>query len=211
MLDSFMPLSGLVCLLFLQLGDPVIGGLGSGMYCMLMFVLLTVFIGGLMVGRTPEYLGKKLGAFEIKMVSLVMLVPTILILLGTALAVSMEGSAPGTGSHGLSQVMYAFSSAANNNGSAFAGISSNTPFYNLALGVVMFLGRYWLIIPVLAVAGSLVEKNTVPVSAGTLPTHTLLFTLLLVGVILMVGVLNFVPPLVMGPFVEHLLLTAGGL
>jgi len=205
--DSFMPLGGLVPLLLIQFGEVIFGGLGSGAYGMLIFVLLTVFIGGLMVGRTPEYLGKKIGAFEIKMASLVILIPAALVLVGTAVAVMTEAGRAGIqnpGAQGFSEILYAFSSAANNNGSAFAGINANSLFYNIALGLVMFIGRYWLIVPVLAIAGSLVTKNTVPVSAGTMPTHTPLFTFMLVGVIVLIGVLTFVPALALGPIVEHL-------
>ena len=205
--DSFMPLGGLVPLLLIQFGEVVFGGIGSGTYGMLMFVLLTVFIGGLMVGRTPEYLGKKLGPFEIKMASLVILIPALLVLCGTAIAVSTPAGVAGisnNGAQGFTEILYAFSSAANNNGSAFAGLSANTPFYNVLLGICMFIGRFWIIIPVLAIAGSLAGKNIVPVSAGTLPTHTLLFTSMLVGVVIMIGVLTYVPALALGPIAEHL-------
>ncbi|MDE3016687.1 MAG: potassium-transporting ATPase subunit KdpA [Pseudomonadota bacterium] len=205
--DSFMPLSGMVPLLLIQFGEVIYGGLGSGAYGMLMFVLLTVFIGGLMVGRTPEYLGKKIGAYEIKMASLVILVPASLVLAGTAVAVMTEAGRAGLfnpGAQGFSEILYGFSSAANNNGSAFAGLSANTPFYNIALGLCMFIGRYWVIVPVLAIAGSLAGKNTVPVSAGTMPTHTPLFTFLLIGTVIIIGVLTFVPALALGPIAEHM-------
>jgi potassium-transporting ATPase potassium-binding subunit len=205
--DSLMPLAGIIPLLMIQLGEVVFGGVGSGMYGMLMFVLLTVFIGGLMVGRTPEYMGKKLGVFEIKMASLVLLIPAILVLLGTALAVMTEAGRAGIqnpGAQGFSEILYAYSSAANNNGSAFAGLTASSPFYNISLGIVMLLGRYLLIIPVLAIAGSLAEKNTVPFSAGTLPTHTPIFTSMLVGIIILIGVLTYVPALALGPVAEHL-------
>ena len=205
--DSFTPLGGLVPLLLIQFGEVVFGGVGSGAYGMLIFVFLTVFIGGLMVGRTPEYMGKKLGAFEIKMASLVILLPAALVLFGTSAAVMTEAGRAGIqnpGAQGFSEILYAFASAANNNGSAFAGLSANSFFYNMLLGVVMFIGRYWLIIPVLAIAGSLVGKNTVPVSAGTMPTHTPMFTSMLVGVIVLIGVLTYVPALALGPMVEHL-------
>ena len=208
--DSFTPMGGLATLLLMQFGEVVFGGVGSGAYGMLVFVLLTVFIGGLMVGRTPEYLGKKLGPFEIKMASLVILLPSALVLVGTAAALMCEAGRAGIqnpGAQGFSEVLYAFSSAANNNGSAFAGLSANTPFYNIALGLVMFIGRYWLIVPVLAIAGSMVTKNTVPVSAGTMPTHTPMFVSMLVGVIVLIGVLTYVPSLALGPVAEQLHLT----
>ena len=205
--DSFTPLGGLFPLLLIQLGEVVFGGVGSGAYGMLMFVLLTVFIGGLMVGRTPEYLGKKLGVFEIKMASLVILIPSALVLVGTAIAVATEAGRAGIsnpGAQGFTEILYAFSSAANNNGSAFGGLTASTPFYNIALGIVMFIGRYFLIVPVLAIAGSLSVKNIVPLSAGTLPTHTPMFTSMLVGIIVLIGVLTYVPALALGPIVEHL-------
>lgn len=208
--DSFTPLGGLVPLLMIQFGEVIFGGVGSGVYGMLVFVLLTVFIGGLMVGRTPEYMGKKIGVFEIKMASLVILIPASLVLFGTSVAVMTEAGRAGIqnpGAQGFSEILYAFSSAANNNGSAFGGLSANTPFYNIALGLAMFIGRYWLIVPVLAIAGSLVVKNTVPVSAGTMPTHTPMFTSMLIGVIVLLGVLTYVPALALGPIVEHLHLT----
>jgi K+-transporting ATPase ATPase A chain len=171
------------------------------------FAIIAVFIAGLMVGRTPEYLGKKIEAYEMKMASLVILIPPFVVLIGTALAVAIE---PGTaslsnpGAHGFSQALYAFSSAGNNNGSAFAGLAANTPFYNTALGIAMWLARFWLIVPVLAIAGSLAAKKFVPPSAGTLPTHTPLFVGLLIGTVLLVGALTFVPALALGPVVEHL-------
>ena len=209
--DSYMPLAGMVPMWLMQLGEVVYGGVGSGLYGMLTFAIIAVFIAGLMVGRTPEYLGKKIQAYEMKMASLVILIPPMLVLVGTALAVVIE---PGTSSmsnpgiHGFSQVLYAFSSAGNNNGSAFAGLSANTPFYNSALGVAMWLSRYWLVIPVLAIAGSLAAKKYVPPSSGTLPTHTPLFVGLLIGTVLLVGALTFVPALALGPVVEHLMLFA---
>ncbi len=205
--DSFSPLGGLATIVLMQFGEVVFGGVGSGAYGMLVFVLLTVFIGGLMVGRTPEYLGKKLGPFEIKMASLIILLPSALVLIGTAVAVMCEAGRAGIlnpGAQGFSEVLYAFTSAANNNGSAFGGLSTNTPFYNYTLGIVMFIGRYWLMIPILAIAGSMVSKNTVPVSAGTMPTHTPMFTSMLVGVIVLIGVLTYVPSLALGPIVEQL-------
>lgn len=203
---SFMPLSGLSLMLFMQLGEIVYGGVGSGIYGMLMFVILTVFIGGLMVGRTPEFLCRKLGSYDVKMASLVMLVPTALVLLGTALLVSTEAGRAGAynpGAHGFSEILYAASSAANSNGSAFAGLQAASPFYNITLGVIMLLGRYGVMLPVLAAAGALAAKNTVPLSIGTLPTHTPMFTGLLVGVIIIIGALNYVPALALGPMVEH--------
>ncbi|WP_297448756.1 potassium-transporting ATPase subunit KdpA [Ferrovum sp.] len=205
--DSFMPLGGLVPLANIQLGEVVFGGVGSGLYGMLIYAVIAVFIAGLMIGRTPEYLGKKIEAFDIKMASLTILIPPLLILVGTAMAVMMEAGKSGVanpGAHGFSEILYAFSSAAGNNGSAFAGLSANTPFYNLALGLVMFFGRFWLVLPVLALAGSLAGKKRIPVGAGTLPTHTPLFILLLLGTVLLVGALTFVPALGLGPIVEHL-------
>ncbi len=205
--DSFIPLAGLSPMLLMQLGEVVYGGVGSGLYGMLIFAVITVFIAGLMVGRTPEYLGKKIEAFEMKMSSLVILFPPMAVLLGTALAVSLKDGMAGVlngGAHGFSEILYAFSSAANNNGSAFAGLSANTPFYNYALGVAMFVGRYALAVPVLALAGSLVRKKKVPVSAGTMQTDNWLFVLLLVGVVVIFGGLTFVPALALGPIVEQL-------
>ena len=204
--DSFTPLGGLVPLWLIQLGEIVFGGVGAGLYGMLMFSLIAVFVGGLMVGRTPEYLGKKIEAYEMKMASLVILVPAACVLVGTAVAVATSAGQKGVfnpGAHGFSEVLYAFSSASNNNGSAFGGLGANTPFYNLALGVVMFVGRFGVIVPVLAVAGSLARKKLVPPSVGTLPTHTPLFVTMLVMVIVMVGALTFIPALALGPIVEH--------
>lgn len=205
--DSFTALGGMVPLVLMQFGEVIYGGVGSGLYGMLVFVILTVFICGLMVGRTPEYLGKKIQAYEIKMASLVILIPSAAVLLGTALAVSMPAGRAGIlnpGAHGFTEILYALTSASNNNGSAFAGLSANTPFYNTLLGICMLLGRFWIIIPVLAIAGSLAAKNTVPVSAGTLPTHTPLFVACLVGIILLVGLLTFVPALALGPVAAFL-------
>jgi K+-transporting ATPase ATPase A chain len=207
--DSFMPLGGLAPLWLMQLGEVVFGGVGSGLYGMLVFAIVAVFIAGLMVGRTPEYLGKKIGAFEMKMASLAILLPCAMVLLGTAVAV---GAAPGRaaifnpGPHGFSEALYAFSSAANNNGSAFAGLGANTPFYNGALGVAMLVGRFWVMLPVLAIAGSLAAKKHIPPGAGTLPTHTPLFIGLLIAVIVVVGALSFFPALALGPIVEQLML-----
>jgi K+-transporting ATPase ATPase A chain len=207
--DSYMPLGGLVPMALMQLGEVIFGGVGSGLYGMLVFAIIAVFIAGLMVGRTPEYLGKKIQAYEMKMAALVILIPPLLVLVGAALAVVIE---PGTsamsnpGPHGFAQVLYAFSSAGNNNGSAFAGLSANTPFFNTALGVAMWLARYWLIVPVLAIAGSLAAKKRVPATSGTLPTDTALFVGLLLGTVLLVGTLTFVPALALGPIAEHLML-----
>ena len=207
--DSFMPLGGLVPLFMIQLGEIIFGGVGSGLYGMLAFVIVAVFISGLMVGRTPEYLGKKIEAFEMKMASLMLLIPILLAKVGTAIAVvNPLGLATiwnTGGPHGFGEVLYAFSSAANNNGSAFAGLGANNPFYNIALGICMFFARYWLIVPALAIAGSLVQKKKVPASAGTLPTHTPLFVAWLIGVIMIVGALSFIPALALGPIVEHLM------
>jgi K+-transporting ATPase ATPase A chain len=211
--DSFSPLGGLVPLMLIQFGEVIFGGVGSGLYGMMMFVILTVFIGGLMVGRTPEYLGKKIGVFEIKMASIVILIPAMVVLIGTAIAVSTEAGRAGIlngGAQGFSEILYAFASAGNNNGSAFAGLSANTEFYNIALGIAMFVGRYFIIIPVLAIAGSLAAKNITPNSAGTMPTHTPLFTSMLVGVVVLIGVLTYVPALALGPIAEHLHLSKEG-
>jgi len=207
--DSYMPLGGLVPIWLMQLGEVIYGGVGSGLYGMLAFVIVGVFVAGLMVGRTPEYLGKKIEAYEMKMASIMILVPVLLVLVGTAVAVvSSAGKATvyNPGAHGFSEVLYAFSSASNNNGSAFAGLGANTPFYNTALGVVMFFARYWLAIPALAIAGSLARKKKVPAGAGTLPTHTPLFIAWLLGVIIIVGALSFIPALSLGPIVEQLML-----
>jgi potassium-transporting ATPase potassium-binding subunit len=210
--DSFMPLAGMIPMWLLQLGEVIFGGVGSGLYGMIMFAVITVFIAGLMIGRTPEYLGKKLGAFEIKMASIAILLPPLLVLCGTALAVLVDAGKAGVANpaeHGFSEILYAFSSASNNNGSAFAGISANTPFYNIALGFCMLFARYWLAIAVLALAGALAAAKRVPTSSGTLPTHTLLFIVVLIGTVITVGALTFVPALALGPVVEHLLLFAG--
>jgi potassium-transporting ATPase potassium-binding subunit len=193
----------------MQLGEVVFGGVGSGLYGMLVFAIIAVFVAGLMIGRTPEYLGKKIEAFEMKMAGIAILLPPLLVLVGTALAVSLTaGKATifNPGVHGFSEVLYAFSSASNNNGSAFAGLGANNPFYNTALGITMLLARYWLAVPVLAIAGSLAAKKLVPSGLGTLPTHTPLFVVLLIGTVLMVGALNFIPALALGPVVEHLMM-----
>ena len=204
--DSFTPLGGLVPMWLIQFGEVVFGGVGSGLYGMLMFALIAVFIAGLMVGRTPEYLGKKIEAYEVKMASLVILIPAMMILFGTALAVSTGAGRAGVfnpGAHGFSEVLYGVTSAVGNNGSAFGGLGANSTFYNLLLGICMWIGRFWLAIPVLAIAGALARKKLVPVGAGTLPTHTPLFAGLLVGTVLLVGALTFVPALALGPIVEH--------
>jgi K+-transporting ATPase ATPase A chain len=205
--DSFTPLGGLVPMVLMQLGEVVFGGVGSGLYGMLVFAVIVVFIGGLMVGRTPEYLGKKIEAFETKMCSLVIMVPLFGVLIGTAWAVmtsSGKAAIANPGPHGFSEILYGFSSMANNNGSAFAGLSADLPLYNLLGGLVMLTGRFWLAIPVLALAGSLASKKRTPEGAGTLPTHTPLFCALLVAVVLVVGALTFIPALALGPIVEHL-------
>jgi K+-transporting ATPase ATPase A chain len=207
--DSFTPLGGLVPLWLMQLGEVVFGGVGSGLYGMLMFALVGVFIGGLMVGRTPEYLGKKVEAFEMKMASVAILLPCAAVLIGTAISVLVPSAVASTsnpGPHGFSQILYAWSSCANNNGSAFAGLNANTPFYNYGLAVAMLLGRFGVIWPVLALAGSLVKKKYTPEGLGTLPTHTPLFVGVLVGVVLLVGALTFIPALALGPVAEHLTL-----
>jgi K+-transporting ATPase ATPase A chain len=206
--DSFMPLGGLVPMWLMQLGEIIYGGVGSGLYGMLAFVIIAVFVSGLMVGRTPEYLGKKIEAFEMKMASVMILIPVVTVLIGTALALMSEAGRAtiyNPSIHGFSEVLYAFSSAGNNNGSAFAGLGANTPFYNTALGFAMLFARYWLIVPALAIAGSLAQKKKVPESAGTLPTHTPLFIAWLIGVIIIVGALSFLPALALGPIVEHLM------
>jgi K+-transporting ATPase ATPase A chain len=207
--DSFTPLGGAVPLILIQLGEVIFGGVGSGLYGMLIFAVLAVFIAGLMIGRTPEYLGKKIESHEMKMTSIAILATPMLVLIGTAIAVMTEVGRAGIanpGAHGFSEILYAFSSAANNNGSAFAGLSVNTPFYNTLLAVAMWFGRFGVIVPVLAIAGSLAAKKRVAVTAGTLPTHGPLFVTLLIGTVLLVGLLNYVPVLALGPVVEHLAL-----
>jgi K+-transporting ATPase ATPase A chain len=207
--DSYMPLGGLIPMWLMQLGEVIFGGVGSGLYGMLAFVIVAVFISGLMIGRTPEYLGKKIEAYEMKMSALILLIPHLCVLTGTAIAVilpSAKAAIFNPGIHGFSEVLYAFTSAGNNNGSAFAGLGTNTFFYNIALGLAMFFSRYWLIIPTLAIAGSLSKKKVVPVSQGTLPTHTPLFIVFLVMIVLIVGALVFFPALALGPIVEHLML-----
>lgn len=207
--DSFTPLGGLVPMWLMQLGEVIYGGAGSGLYGMLVFAMIAVFIAGLMVGRTPEYLGKKIEAYEMKMASLVILIPPMLVLIGTALAVATgagRASIFNPGPHALSEVLYAFSSAGNNNGSAFAGLNANAPFYNVALSLVMLFARYWSAIPTLAIAGSLARKKRVPAGPGTLPTHAPLFVALLIGVVIVVGALTFFPALALGPIVEQLMM-----
>ena len=205
--DSFTALGGMVPMWLMQIGEVVFGGVGSGLYGMLLFVLLTVFIAGLMIGRTPEYLGKKIEVFDMKMTAAAILVTPALVLIGSAVALMTDAGRAGIlnpGAHGFSEVLYALSSAANNNGSAFAGLSVNTPFYNVLLAIAMFLGRFGVIIPVMAIAGSLVAKKRQPAGNGTLPTQGALFIGLLVGTILLVGALTFIPALALGPVAEHL-------
>jgi K+-transporting ATPase ATPase A chain len=209
--DSFTPLGGAVPLLLIQFGEVIFGGVGSGLYGMLIFAIMAVFIAGLMIGRTPEYLGKKIQAYEMKMTSVAILVTPVLVLAGTAIAVLAAAGKAGVanpGAHGFSEILYAFSSAANNNGSAFAGLSANTPFYNWMLAIAMWFGRFGVIVPVLAIAGSLAAKQRLRTTAGTMPTHGPMFVGLLVGVVVLVGVLNYVPALALGPVVEHLQLFA---
>ncbi len=206
--DSFTPIGGMIPMWLMQIGEVVFGGVGSGLYGMLLFAIVAVFLSGLMVGRTPEYLGKKIGAFEIKMAVLAILFPCATVLVGTAIGVSTTAGRAGIlnpGPHGFSEVLYAFSSAGNNNGSAFAGLSANTPFYNALLGAAIFIGRFWVMLPVLAIAGSLASKKSVPAGVGTLPTHSPLFVTLLVAVVLVVGALSFFPALALGPVIEQLL------
>jgi K+-transporting ATPase ATPase A chain len=205
--DSFTPLGGLVPMWLMQLGEVIFGGAGSGLYGMLAFAVVAVFIAGLMVGRTPEYLGKKIEAYEMKMASLVVLIPCALVVVGTAIAVLAPAGLAGIanpGIHGFSEILYALSSAANNNGSAFGGLSANTPFWNTLLGIAMFLARFPLAIGMLAIAGSLAAKKHVPNSAGTLPTHTPLFVVLLASTVIVIGALTFLPALALGPIAEHL-------
>ncbi|NOT10365.1 MAG: potassium-transporting ATPase subunit KdpA [Methylococcaceae bacterium] len=205
--DSFTPIGGLVPMWLMQLGEVIYGGVGSGLYGMIMFAIVAVFVSGLMIGRTPEYLGKKIEAYEMKMAAITILIPPLVVLGGTALAVMIDvgkSSVFNPGAHGFSEVLYAFSSAGNNNGSAFGGLSANTPLYNTLLGLAMLFSRYWLAVPVLAIAGSLAAKKIVPTGPGTLPTHTPLFVTLLIGTVLLVGALTFIPALALGPVVEHL-------
>ncbi|NJL06307.1 MAG: potassium-transporting ATPase subunit KdpA [Chloroflexaceae bacterium] len=209
--DSYTPLGGLIPMWLMQLGEVIFGGVGSGLYGLLIFAIVAVFIAGLMVGRTPEYLGKKIEAYEMKMASIAILVPPAAVLIGSAIAVVSPAGLAGLqdgGSHGLSEIVYAFSSYGNNNGSAFAGLTTDSPFYNTLGGVAMFLSRFWVALPAIAIAGSLAAKKTIPVGTGTLPTHTPLFVLLVTGTVILVGALTFIPVLVLGPIVSHLLLYA---
>jgi K+-transporting ATPase ATPase A chain len=210
--DSYTPLGGFVPLFAMMLGEVVFGGVGTGLYSMLIFAIVGVFIAGLMIGRTPEYLGKKIESFEMKMSSIAILVMPFIVLVGTAIAVSATAGRAGAanpGAHGFAEILYAFTSASNNNGSAFAGISADTVFYNTALGLCMWIGRFWPIIAVLAIAGALAAKKRIPVTAGTMPTHGATFIILLIGTVLLVGALTFVPALALGPVVEHLTLWRG--
>jgi K+-transporting ATPase ATPase A chain len=209
--DSFTPLGGLTPMWLIQLGEVVFGGAGSGLYGMLIFAIMAVFIAGLMIGRTPEYIGKKIESFEMKMTSIVILLTPFLVLVGTAITTMSSAGKLGIfnpGAHGFSEVLYGLSSAANNNGSAFAGLSANTPFYNSLLAVVMWFGRFAFIVPVLAIAGSLAAKKRIGATAGTLPTHGPLFVALLIGTVVLVGALTYVPALALGPVIEHLQLYA---
>lgn len=210
--DSLTPVGGLVPMLLIQLGEVIFGGVGSGLYGMLVFALLAVFVAGLMIGRTPEYVGKKIESYEMKMVSIVVLLTPLLVLVGTSIAVLADAGRAGIsnpGPHGFSEILYAFSSAANNNGSAFAGLSVNTPFYNWLLAIAMWFGRFGSLVPVLAIAGSLAAKKRIATTSGTMPTHGPLFVVLLLGSVLLVGALTYVPALALGPGVEHLMLFSG--
>jgi len=211
MLDSYTPLGGFGSLFLMQFGEVVFGGAGSGLYGMIVFAIVAVFVAGLMVGRTPEYLGKKIEPYEMKMVSLLILIMPLVVLGCTAVAVSTgagTSSVLNPGAHGFTEILYVFTSQGNNNGSAFAGLNANTPFYNLAGGFAMLVSRFWLAIPTLALAGALARKTPVPAGPGTLPTHTPLFVVLLIGVVFMVGALTFLPALALGPLVEDLLMQA---
>jgi K+-transporting ATPase ATPase A chain len=210
--DSLTPLGGMVTMLQMMLGEVVIGGVGAGLYGMMMFIMLTVFVVGLMVGRTPEYLGKKIEANEMKMAIIAILIPAVTVLFGSAISVVADAglsSIANAGPHGLSEVLYAFASAAGNNGSAFAGLSANTLYYNLMTAAAVLIGRFGVIIPVLAIAGSLAEKRVSPPGPGTFPTTGPLFVLLLAGIVVMVGALTFLPALSLGPIIEHLLMLQG--
>jgi potassium-transporting ATPase potassium-binding subunit len=210
--DSLMPMGGFVPMFLIQLGEVAPGGVGTGIYSILMFAILGVFIAGLMIGRTPEYLGKKIESLEMKLASVFILTTPFAVLIGAAVSVVTDAGKAGVanpGPHGFSEILYAFTSAANNNGSAFAGLSANTVFYNVATGLAMFIGRFWPIMAALAIAGSLAAKKRVPVTEGTMPTHGPLFVALLIGSILLIGVLTYVPALALGPIVEHFMLTAG--
>ena len=209
--DSFTPLGGMIPMFMMHLGEIIYGGVGSGLYGMMLFVFVAVFIAGLMVGRTPEYLGKKIEAFEMKMASLGILMPTAVILVTTAIACMVDAGRAtvfNTGAHGFSEILYAMTSTGANNGSAFGGITVNTVFYATIQGINMLISRFWIIVPVLAIAGSLAKKKIVPASPGTMPTHTPLFVTLLIGTVILVGALGFIPALALGPIVEHLQMTA---
>jgi K+-transporting ATPase ATPase A chain len=208
--DSMTPIGGLVPMWLIQLGEVIFGGVGSGLYTMLIYAIIAVFVAGLMIGRSPEYLGKKIEIFEMKMSALIILVTPLLVLAGTAIALMVSAGTAGIanpGAHGLSEVLYAFSSAANNNGSAFAGLSANTPFYNVMLGIAMWFGRFGIIVPVLAIAGAMAAKKRVTPSLGTLPTHGPLFVGLLIGTVIMVGALTYIPALALGPVIEQVVMT----
>jgi K+-transporting ATPase ATPase A chain len=212
--DSFTPLGGMVPLINMMLGEVIVGGVGAGLYGMLLFVIIAIFIAGLMVGRTPEYVGKKIEAKEVKMTILAILCLPLVMLGFTAISSVIEPGLAGlanAGPHGFTEMLYAYTSGAANNGSAFAGLSANTPWYNYSLGVAMFIGRFFVILPMLAIAGSLAAKKIVPASSGTFPTHGTLFVVLLVGTIAIVGGLTFFPALALGPIVEHLAMQAGSL
>ena len=209
--DSFTPLGGMVPLVLMKLGEVVFGGVGAGLYGMLIFAVLAVFIAGLMIGRTPEYLGKKIEAYEMKMISVTILICPLLVLVGTAISVLIADGKAGIanpGAHGFTEILYAFVSASNNNGSAFAGLSANTPYYNVMLAIAMWFGRFWIIIPILAVAGSLAAKKRLTATSGTLPTHGPLFVTLLLGTVIIVGALTYIPALALGPIIEHLIMIA---
>jgi K+-transporting ATPase ATPase A chain len=210
--DSLTPLGGMIPMVNIMLGEVIFGGVGAGMYGILVFVILSVFIAGLMVGRTPEYLGKKIEAFDVKMATLAILIASLTILIFSAIAVVSKfgtTSISNPGAHGLSQILYAYTSTVGNNGSAFAGLNTNTLWYNTSLGTAMLLGRFFMIIPILAIAGNLAAKKHVPESAGTFPVTGPLFSVLLVSVVLIVGALTFFPALSLGPILEHLLMNAG--
>ena len=207
--DSLTPIGGLVPMWLIQLGEVIFGGVGSGLYTMLIYAVLAVFIAGLMIGRTPEYLGKKIEIFDMKMTAIIILLTPLLVLVGTAITVSLASGTVGIanpGAHGFSEILYALSSAANNNGSAFAGLSANTLFYNTILAFAMFFGRFGIILPVLAIAGSMAAKKRIPVSLGTMPTHGPLFVTLLIGAVILVGALTYIPALALGPVIEQLLM-----
>jgi K+-transporting ATPase ATPase A chain len=208
--DSLTPLGGLVPMWLMQLGEVAFGGVGTGLYTMLIYAVMAVFVAGLMIGRTPEYLSKKIEIFDMKMTALVLLVAPILVLAGTAIAVTLDAGRAGIanpGAHGFSEILYAFSSTANNNGSAFAGLSANTPFYNFMLAIAMGFGRFGVIVPVLAIAGSLAAKKRIQPGLGTMPTHGPLFVALLISTVILVGALTYVPALALGPVIEHLMMT----